>query len=238
MTCTTWAPNPPFGYSPNLTNVYFSTPNVSVENGLTATAPNYPAGITALAYTDYRLPVSAQWNFGVQREVSRGAVLSVAYVGNADYHQRDEREINDVPLSDPNRLAIAGISGHYNANLDRAYLGYSNIVLGENASNTHYESLQVNFRVENQHGLTFQAAYTWSHSLGHRAGRRWGLQHSLRSLQPVLRLRAYRSRPAAAPGAELHLRSAYFPGEQGYGWHLAGGLGNWLGSRSSRAVWP
>jgi hypothetical protein len=23
-----------------------------------------------------------------------------------------------------------------------------------------------NFRVENQHGLTFQAAYTWSHSLG------------------------------------------------------------------------
>ena len=97
-----------------------------------------------------------------------GAVLSVAYVGNADYHQRDEREINDVPLTDPNRAASRGIpgDGHYNANLDRPYLGYGNIVLGENASNTHYESLQVNFRVENQHGLTFQAAYTWSHSLG------------------------------------------------------------------------
>ena len=38
--------------------------------------------------------------------------------------------------------------------------------MGENAGNTHYESLQVNFRVENQHGLTFQAAYTWAHSLG------------------------------------------------------------------------
>jgi hypothetical protein len=163
-------PNPPFGYSPNLTNVYFSTPNVSVNNGLTATAPNYPAGITALSYTDYKLPVSAQWNLGIQREVTRGAVFSLGYVGNADYHQRDEREINDVPLSDPNRLGIAGISGHYNGNLDRPYLGYSNIVLGENASNTHYESLQANFRVENQHGLTFQAAYTWSHSLGTAPG--------------------------------------------------------------------
>ncbi len=161
-------PNPPFGYSPGLTNVFFSTPNVSVTNGLAASAPNYPANITALAYTDYRLPVSAQWNFGIQHEVTRGAVVSVAYVGNADYHQRDQREINDVPLTDPNRGGIGGIpgDGHYNANLDRPFLGYGNIVLGENAGNTHYESLQVNFRVENQHGLTFQAAYTWSHSLG------------------------------------------------------------------------
>jgi len=159
-------PNPPFGFSPNLNNVYFSTPNISVQNGLAATVPIYPAGITALAYTDYKLPVSAQWNFGIQHEVVRGAVLGVAYVGNADYHQRDEREVNAIPLSDPNRLAIAGLQGSYDANLDRPFLGYSNVILGENAGNTHYHSLQVNFRVENQHGLTFQAAYTWAHSLG------------------------------------------------------------------------
>ncbi len=159
-------PNPPFGFNPGLNNVYFSTPNISVLNGAAATVPIYPADITALAYTDYKLPVSAQWNFGIQHEVTRGAVLGVAYVGNADYHQRDEREINDVGLTDPNRLGIAGLVGSYNANLDRPYLGYGNVVLGENAGNTHYESLQVNFRVENQHGLTFQAAYTWAHNLG------------------------------------------------------------------------
>jgi hypothetical protein len=159
-------PNPPFGFNPSLNNVRFSTPNVSALNGQAATVPIFPASITALAYTDYKLPVSAQWNFGVQRQLTQGAVLSVEYVGNADYHQRDEREINAVPLSDPNRTAIAGLSGNYNANLDRPYLGYSNIVLGENAGNTHYESLQINFRVENQHGLTFQTAYTWAHSLG------------------------------------------------------------------------
>ena len=159
-------PNPPFGFSPGLNNVYFSNPNISVTNGLAATVPIFPAGITALSYDDYKLPVSAQWNFGIQHQVHQGMVLGVAYVGNVDYHQRDEREINAVPLSDPNRLAIAGISGSYNANLDRPFLGYSNVALGETASNTHYQSLQVNFRVENQHGLTFQAAYTWSHSLG------------------------------------------------------------------------
>ncbi|HVN04988.1 MAG TPA: hypothetical protein VMT86_11255, partial [Bryobacteraceae bacterium] len=159
-------PNPPFGFNPGLNNVFFSTPSISSLNGQAATVPIFPANITALAYTDYKLPVSAQWNFGVQHQISEGSVLSVQYVGNADYHQRDEREINDVPLTDPNRLGIAGLVGNYNANIDRPYLGYGNIVLGENAGNTHYESLQVNYRLQNQHGLTFQAAYTWSHSLG------------------------------------------------------------------------
>ena len=157
-------PNPPFGFSPNLSSVFFSNPNVSVLNGQTSTVPIYPASITALAYTDYKLPVSAQWNFGIQHQVTEKSVLSVEYVGNADYHQRDERELNPVALNDPNRAAIIG--GSYISNLDRPYLGYSNIILGENASNTHYESLQINYRIENQHGLTFQAAYTWSHSLG------------------------------------------------------------------------
>jgi hypothetical protein len=157
-------PNPPFSFSPSLSSVYFSNPSISAINGKAALVPNFPAAITALAYSDYQLPTSEQWNFGIQREVTRGAVLSVEYVGNEDYHQRDNREINPVTLGDPNRLAIS--QGTYNPNLDRPYLGYSNITLGENASNVHYNALQVNFRVENQHGLTFQAAYTWSHAIG------------------------------------------------------------------------
>ena len=157
-------PNPPFGFSPNLSSVFFSNPNISVLNGQTSAVPIYPASVTALAYTDYKLPVSAQWNFGIQHQLSATSVIGVGYVGNADYHQRDEREINPLPLSDPNRAGV--ISGSYIANLDRPFLGYSNISLGENAGNTHYESLQVNYRIANYQGLTFQASYTWSHSLG------------------------------------------------------------------------
>ena len=157
-------PNPPFGFSPNLSSVFFSNPNVSVLNGQAATVPIYPAGLTALAYSDYKLPTSVQWNFGIQHQIAQNIVLSAEYVGNSDSHQRDERELNPLSLSDSNRLGV--INGLYNANFDRPYLGYSNIALGENAGNTHYESLQINFRMENWHGLTFQSAYTWSHSLG------------------------------------------------------------------------
>jgi hypothetical protein len=157
-------PNPPFGFSPNLSSVFLSTPNVSVLNGLTATVPIFPAGVTALAYSDYKLPVSMQWNFGMQQQISQRSVVGVEYVGNGDYHQRDEREINPVAFSDPNRAAI--VASKYDPNLGRPFLGYSNIALGENASNTHYESLQVNFRIQNEHGLSFQASYTWAHSLG------------------------------------------------------------------------
>ena len=157
-------PNIPFSFSPNVNNVFFSNPSVSVINGESAAQPIFPAGLTVLSQVDYKLPTSMQWNFGVQHEVTPGAVLSVQYVANGDYHQRDNREINSVPLNDPNRLAVS--QGNYTANLDRPYLGYSNITLGENATNVHYQSLQVNFRVQNQHGLTLQTAYTWSHNIG------------------------------------------------------------------------
>ena len=69
-------PNPPFGFQPNLSSVFFSAPNVSVLNGLTAGLPIFPAGITALSYDDYKLPVSMQWNLGIQRQVSQGGVVS------------------------------------------------------------------------------------------------------------------------------------------------------------------
>ncbi len=157
-------PNPPFGYSPNLSSVYFSNPNVSLLNGQAAAVPNYPAGITALSYTNYQPPTSAQWNFGIQHQLSEKSVIAVGYVGNADYHQRDEREINDLSLNDPNRAAV--IAGTYIANFDRPYAGYSNIALGESASNVHYNSLQLNYRIDTWRGLTFQASYTWSHNLG------------------------------------------------------------------------
>jgi hypothetical protein len=157
-------PNPPFGFQPNLSSVFFSAPNVSVLNGLAAGLPIFPAGITALSYDNYKLPVSMQWNFGIQHQVFQGGVVSVAYVGNQDAHQRDERELNPVPWTDPNRLAIK--NGEYTANLDRPFLGYSNIALGETAGNTHYNSMQINFDMQNKHGLSFEASYTWSHSLG------------------------------------------------------------------------
>jgi hypothetical protein len=161
-------PNPPFSFSPTVNSVYFTDPGISAINGLAAARPTFPAGFTALAYSDYKLPTTMNWNFGIQHELTQGAVLSVAYVGNQAYHQRDNRNINPVPLDDPNRLAIS--KGTYNPDFDRLFPGFGTITYGETATTSNYHSLQVNFRIENRHGFTGQVAYTYSHSFDYQSG--------------------------------------------------------------------
>jgi hypothetical protein len=162
--------NPPFNYDPSVSNVYFSNPSINYTNGAKATAPTGPANLTTLAYSDYKIPTSMQYSFQIQQQLSAGSVFSVAYVGNHDYHQSDQRNINPVTLNNPNRLAICGshcgYSGTvYNANLGRIYPGFGTITEVENASMANYNSLQLSYRLQMRTGLTIQAAYTYSHEL-------------------------------------------------------------------------
>lgn len=162
-------PNPPFSYNPTTSNVYFSNPSISAVSGQTASAPNFPSGFTALAYSDYKNPVSMQYSFGIEHQLSESAVMNISYVGSHGYHQPDVRNINTVPLNDPNRLAICGSNcgysgSNYNANLDRIYPGYSNITLTEAATTTSYNSLQVSVNWHSRHA-SLQGAYTYSHEL-------------------------------------------------------------------------
>ncbi len=161
-------PNPPFSFNPSVNSVYFSDPSTSAINGQKASVPIFPAGVTALAFDDYKLPTSMQWNFGIQRQINKNAVFSMAYVGNSNYHQRDNRELNAVSLGNPNRLAIR--DGKYDTNLARPYLGYSSIQIGETAAGSNYNSLQTSFRIDAWRDLTLQASYTWSHSLDYGSG--------------------------------------------------------------------
>ena len=163
-------PNPPFSFNPSPSNVYFSNPTVSDVTGLQAAFPIFPSSFTALAYTDYKLPTTMQYSLGVQRQLSRNAFVSLSYVGSHDYHLPDVRNINPVPQRDPNRLAICGkncdYSGtQYNANFDRFYPGWAAINMTEAATTSNYNSLQASLRLEASNGLTFQAAYTYSHAL-------------------------------------------------------------------------
>jgi carboxypeptidase family protein len=161
-------PNPPFSFSPTVNSVYFSNPSISALNGQQAARPFFPASFTALSYSDYKLPTTNDWNLGIQQELARGTVLSVAYVGNQAFHQRDNRNINTVPLNDPNRAAIA--AGKYNPDFDRFYPGFGQVTYGETATTSNYHSLQVNLRTENLHGFTGQLAYTYSHSIDFLSG--------------------------------------------------------------------
>jgi hypothetical protein len=155
-------PNPPFSFDPGVNVVYFSDPSVSALNGEAAAVPIFPGSFYALA-KDYLPPTSQQWSFGLQHELMPRMVLSVGYVGNTNIHQRVERNINAPLPSDPRRADVR--AGTIGVNTIRPYPGFSSITYAENSTSGNYHSLQVNLRMDNYHGFTFQSAYTWSHAI-------------------------------------------------------------------------
>jgi Carboxypeptidase regulatory-like domain len=161
--------NPPFAYQPTATNVYFSNPNTSALTGLT-TSQTFPSSLITLQYK-YSPPGTANYSFGVQRQLAPSVVGVFQYAGSVGWDQSDDRAINTLPLTDPNNAANPydlreGVSkGTLNANLYRIFPGFSSIQQEENETNFNYNSLQIGVRMENQHGLTTQVAYTYSHEI-------------------------------------------------------------------------
>lgn len=149
----------PFSYQTNLSNVLFSNPATSAITGLTAASPVGAAGISSMAYSNYKSPTSNQWSFGLQQELWPKAVLSVAYVGNQDLHQNVYRDINAPALSDTVDRAAA-VNHTIDVNRIRPYLGFAQINQSENSENGHYNGVQLNLRIQASKGLTLQAAYT------------------------------------------------------------------------------
>ena len=161
--------NPPFAYQPTATNVYFSNPNTSALTGAT-TSQTFPSSLFNLEYK-YSPPGTANYSFGVQRQLAPSVVGVFQYAGSVGWDQSDDRAINTLPLTDPNNAAKPydlrqGVSnGSLNANLYRIFPGFSSIQQEENETNFSYNSLQIGVRMENQHGLTTQVAYTYSHEI-------------------------------------------------------------------------
>jgi hypothetical protein len=161
--------NPPFAYIPSANNVYFSNPNTSALTGAT-TLNHFPSSLTNIKY-NYPSPGTATFSMGIQRAVAPSVVFVLQYVGALGWDQNDDRQINTLPLTDPNNAANPydlrqGVaSGKLNANEYRIQPGFAAINQEENETNFNYNSLQTGIRVENRYGLTTQVAYTWSHNI-------------------------------------------------------------------------
>jgi hypothetical protein len=150
--------NVPFSAQVNFNNVSLSNPNTSLLTGQTLVSPITVGGLTTISQTDYKAPASYQFSIGVQRELARNSVLSISYVGNQNRHQNDYREIN---LPSPSQLP-ALINGTVSYNTVVPYLGFNSIRQSENAMNSHYNSMQVNFHSQISKDLNLQAVYTLS----------------------------------------------------------------------------
>jgi hypothetical protein len=128
-------------------------------------------------------PMTQQFSLGAQHEFTGNNRLSVSWVGNISEHLSRTRQFDMVPVGSTTKTVPALAGTQYctaagvcdvQANLINEaqstdyfvpYQGYSSISLGEMSAQSNYYSLQSEFRHEFGRGLTFQAAYTWSHMI-------------------------------------------------------------------------
>ena len=169
--------NPPTTANLNAFNV------VGFEN--IGPGPLGPTGFADIP-TERKWPEVEQYSLGIQQEFPGHTVLSVSYVGSLGRHLQNNLNINSVQVgaTTQNVPAFAGMSNPYpgcdssgNCDVQTAlinqvpsiffapYRGYTGITMRAPNGNSNYNSLQADLRHNIGHGLTFEAAYTWSHTL-------------------------------------------------------------------------
>jgi hypothetical protein len=114
-------------------------------------------------------PLVRQYNMNVQYEFAHGWVLETGYVGSSGINLLDEYHNNNTPgIASPSNPINGVTTNSVNNILYRVpYLGYQSVgVRGTSFDGkSNYNSLQATVRKQLSHGLTMQAAYTWSKGL-------------------------------------------------------------------------
>ena len=124
--------------------------------GSASVTPSYgkdPAGVT---------PNSWQWNATVEQSVARNTTFELGYVGNTGVHLTSMTAFNPVSQSNWVQSVFAQGSAQ---NALRPASNFGSIGGFGRHGHATYHSLQALFRSQMGQS-TFQAAYTWSHSIG------------------------------------------------------------------------
>jgi hypothetical protein len=114
--------------------------------------------------TGGHIPNSWQYNISIEQEIARNTTIQVGYVGNAGIHLTDSRDTNPIP--DNNWLQASFTSTGGPQNQFRPAFNFGEIPAFSRGGQANYNSLQALFKAQTGASSTFQAAYTWSHSLG------------------------------------------------------------------------
>jgi len=148
----------PLSASINFNNVVLADPATGVSGGNAVGIP--VNNVTGLDKNNYKAPRSTQFSLGLQQSIGK-SVLSVSYVGTQNRHQNyytewDLPAYGDLP-------ALQANSGPFNTLVP--YLGYHQIRMAQNESNSDYNSVQASMRGNLlSNDLTYQVGYTFSHT--------------------------------------------------------------------------
>jgi hypothetical protein len=152
------AANPPFDRSATVFDG-------NIDNPTGATQRAFPPTINGIR-SRMPTPRVTSFNLGVQREILRGTILHVNYVGTLGDHLTRTLNINQLPAG----ARLTPPASTTNVNALRPYLGYSNIYITENEDESNYHSLQLSLTRRLQKGLEFGVNYTFSKALDTTGG--------------------------------------------------------------------
>ena len=153
--------NPPQTYNPTL---YYPT----LSTLTSSTGYLFPFGLTALDPTG-NLSGAYNWSLGVQRDVGFQTVVDVSYVGNVGRHLQVGQNLNTLPYGtrflpqNQDSTTSKPLSDNFLA----PYSGLGSISLNEWATNSNYNSLQVQVNRRLSHGFRLGLSWTWSKLMGY-----------------------------------------------------------------------
>lgn len=186
---------PPFSLSSiGAVNPTFANPYVNIATGAVTPNPfpfTPPAKGSAVDYTPYEPmslnvispqftdPYSLNYNLNVQKQLAGAMVLQVGYVGSLGRHEELTYEGDPITPSFSSACALSAACVGNAAVQQASPTGalstvYSPIIpanilasVGYQATdgNSNYNSMQVSLNKRPTHGLSFQASYTWAHSM-------------------------------------------------------------------------
>lgn len=172
--------NPPFVASANYTNANFS----DVTSGTAGISPLSPQATSVLSLHATQIPNNTpymqNWNISIQRQLARGTVLEVAYVGSKGTHLLGVVDLNEAypgaafaaglhtttgtGNNAPGTTAIT-LAEEPRVNAVKPYRGFAGITAIESAFDSNYHSLQVNLSKNFGAAGLLGVVYTWSKAL-------------------------------------------------------------------------
>jgi hypothetical protein len=166
--------NPPYVSSVSISNAPFSNVSSGTVNISAAPLVLHATEIPAL------VPYVQQWTLDIQRELPKGVVLDVGYVGSKGTHLLGIVDINQAPpgvalaagLHTANGNTVFTSTDDPRINAVRPYLGFNAINTIETAFDSNYNALQVMAHKDLGPGGVLAAAYTWSKNLTDNASDR------------------------------------------------------------------
>ncbi len=114
------------------------------------------------------MPKSLQWNFGIQRELMRGTIVDVSYVGTRGLNLPLSLTFNPIPFERGDELARLGANLQNQLARQFPHLGNNNAFV--HAGTSSYHSLQLKAVRQFTRSLGWTATYTFSKSIDDGTG--------------------------------------------------------------------